>query len=266
MGVLASKTEGTSTSGAARATEATVRAANTSTYGTARMSKHPNRQQRRVQSISSVVLASVYAAAIAHQARAVAKDAGASLTKEDKALLETGALVTKATEEQRGELQLFGGQSWQILNVPPKVAWRAITDFAKYKEVIPAATETRPQRAKGNKVDLAIRQQKGPIDVQYVMRMTKKPERGLVLFRLDPTQSGTLRAGWGFVRVRPWKDGSRTLLSFGALVDIGDGMFVAIIKPAVRKHLLRLPERFKAYTEGPGRTQYSTAVEKPNEP
>ena len=197
------------------------------------------------------------------QARAVAKDSGASLNKEDKALLETGALVTKETEEQRGELQLFGGQSWQVIDVPPEMAWRAITDFANYKQVIPAATETRPERESGNEVDLAIRQQKGPIDVRYVMRMTKKPGRGIVLFRLDPAQSGSLRAGWGFVRVRPWKDGTQTLLSFGALVDIGDGMFVAIIKPAVRKHLLRLPARFKTYTEGPGRTLYGSSASAP---
>lgn len=214
-----------------------------------------------------MLLSCLCATAITHQARAVAKDTGASLSKEDKALLETGALVTKETEEERGELQLFGGQSWQVIDVPPEVAWRAITDFANYKEVIPAATETEPQRESGNEVDLAIRQQKGPIDVRYVMRMTKKPGRTLVLFRLDPTQSGTLRAAWGFVRVRPWKDGRQTLLSFGALVDIGDGMFVAIIKPAVRKHLLRLPERFKAYTEGPGRAHYSSTapVPKPSE-
>ncbi len=213
-----------------------------------------------------MLLSCLFATVITHQARAVAKDTGASLSKEDKALLETGALVAKETEERRGELQLFGGQSWQVIDVPPEVAWRAVTDFANYKEVIPAATETEPSRESGHEVDLAIRQQKGPIDVRYVMRMTKKPGRDLVLFRLDPTQSGTLRAGWGFLRVRPWKDGKQTLLSFGALVDIGDGMFVAIIKPAVRKNLLQLPKRFKAYTEGPGRARYSSTepVPKPS--
>ncbi|KPK51231.1 MAG: hypothetical protein AMJ63_13015, partial [Myxococcales bacterium SG8_38_1] len=57
-----------------------------------------------------------------------------------------------------------------------------------------------------------------------------------------------IRAGWGFIRVRPYKN-DRTLVSFGALVDIGDGVFVSIVRPAVRKDLLRIPHFLKQHLE-----------------
>jgi hypothetical protein len=45
-------------------------------------------------------------------------------------------------------------------------------------------------------------------------------------------------------------------VSFGALVDIGDGIFVSIIRPAVRRDLLRVPFYFKRHLEGEGRMLY----------
>ena len=39
-------------------------------------------------------------------------------------------------------------------------------------------------------------------------------------------------------------------MSFGALVDIGDGVFVSIVRPAVRRDLLRIPYFLKKHLEG----------------
>lgn len=169
------------------------------------------------------------------------------LTAEDKALLETGELVTKEKSEDRGQLQLFGGQSWQVLDVPVDVAWKTVGDLSNYKEIVPVATESKVQRQKGNEAEVAIRQQKGLIDIRYLLRTKLDDDRRVMIFRMDPSRSD-LRAGWGFVRVRPWK-GNKTLMSFGALVDIGDGVFVSLIRPSVRKHLLRMPTRFKKFVE-----------------
>jgi hypothetical protein len=76
-----------------------------------------------------------------------------------------------------------------------------------------------------------------------------------VVFRVDHSQPHDIRAGWGFMRVRPFK-GNRTLVSFGALVDIGDGVFVSIIRPAIRRDLLRIPFYFKRHLEGEGHMRY----------
>lgn len=181
------------------------------------------------------------------------------LTVEDKMLLAQGELVMKEKNEQRGAYKLFGGQSWQIVDVPVDVAWTALKNLAGYKNFIPLATESNIQHESGEEADLAIRQQWGPIDIRYVLQTTVQKDRGAVMFRVDHSQDHDIRAGWGFIRVRPYK-GSRTLVSFGALVDIGDGMFVSIVRPAVRRDLLRIPHFFKNHLEsGPEPVAPTTA-------
>lgn len=178
------------------------------------------------------------------------------LTSEDKQLLASGELVMKPKNEQRGSLKLFGGQSWQVVDVPVDAAWRAMEDLPSYRRIIPLATESDIKGQSGDEIDLAIRQQWGPVDITYVLQTTLDPEERVMMFRLDHSQGHELRAGWGFLRARPWK-GDKTLVSFGAMVDIGDGVLVSIIRPALRKDLLRIPTKFKDYVEGEGRDLYT---------
>jgi len=171
------------------------------------------------------------------------------LTTEDKRMLAKGELVMKQKNEQRGAYKLIGGQSWQIVDVPFDVAWAALKDRSGYKNFIPLATETKVSHLNDQEADVAVRQQWGPIDVRYVLQTTVEDDSGAVVFRVDHSKAHDIRAGWGFIRVRPYKN-DRTLVSFGALVDIGDGVFVSIVRPAVRKDLLRIPYFFKRHLEG----------------
>lgn len=186
----------------------------------------------------------------------LAESEAGGLTAEDKQLLASGQLVMKPKNEQRGSLKLFGGQSWQVVDVPVETAWRAMEDLPSYKRIIPLATESNVKGQNGDEIDLAIRQQWGPVDISYVLQTTLDPEKRVMMFRLDHSQGHEIRAGWGFLRARPWK-GGKTLVSFGAMVDIGDGVLVSIIRPAVRKDLLRIPVKFKGYVEGEGRELYA---------
>ena len=170
------------------------------------------------------------------------------LTSEDKQMLANGELVMKQKNEQRGAYKLIGGQSWQIIDVPFDVTWAALKNRSGYKNFIPLATETNVSQRNNQEADVAVRQQWGPIDVRYVLQTTLEDERRAVVFRVDHSQPHDIRAGWGFIRVRPYKN-DRTLVSFGALVDIGDGVFVSIVRPAVRKDLLRIPHFLKQHLE-----------------
>lgn len=180
-----------------------------------------------------------------------ASASSSQLTAEDKQLLASGELVTKEKNEQRGAYKLLGGQSWQIIDVPVDEVWSALTDLSSYKSFLPLATESEVKRQAKEEADVAIRQQWGPVDVRYVLQMTTQPDRGAVVFRVDHSHAHDIRAGWGFIRVRPYKE-NRTLVSFGALVDIGDGVFVSIVRPAVRRDLLKIPHFLKKHLEGEG--------------
>lgn len=220
------------------------------------MNKATHRQERRHWSISTPLVSALCALAVLFAAPAVSfSSSDNKLSTEDKELLAAGELVMKEKNEQRDAYKLFGGQSWQIVDVPVELAWQALKDLPQYKSFIPLATESDIKHEAGPEADLAMRQQWGPVDIRYVLQMTVQPERGAVMFRVDHSQNHDIRAGWGFMRVRPYKD-NQTLVSFGALVDIGDGVFVSIIRPALRRDLLRIPFYFKRHIEGQGRDLY----------
>jgi ribosome-associated toxin RatA of RatAB toxin-antitoxin module len=173
------------------------------------------------------------------------------LTSEDKKMLASGELVMKPKNEQRGAYKLLGGQSWQIIDAPPSETWGALKDISGYKNFIPLATESVITHEDSEETEVAIRQQWGPVDIRYVLQTTLQPTKGAVLFRVDHSQDHDIRAGWGFIRIRPYKE-NQSLVSFGALVDIGDGVFVSIVRPAVRRNLLRIPYYLKKHLEGGG--------------
>ena len=214
-----------------------------------------HRQEHRRWSILPTALGLLCVFSVTFAAPSPSLSSNDKLTDEDKKLLMSGELVVKQKNEQQGSLKLIGGQSWQIVDVPVDIAWQAVADLSRYKRFIPLATESDVKHQAGNEADLAMRQQWGPIDVRYVFQTTLDPDGHSMVFRVDHSQAHDIRAGWGFIKVRPFK-GNRSLVSFGALVDIGDGIFVSIIRPAVRKDLLRIPFYFKRHLEGDGRMLY----------
>jgi len=212
------------------------------------MNNPRDRQERSRWSILTTTLAMLSVLVVSFGAPSRSLSSNDHLTTEDKELLAAGELVMKHRNEQRGAYKLIGGQSWQIIDVPVNVAWEALANLTGYKNFIPLVTESDIKHQAGQEADVAIRQEWGPIDVRYVLQTTLEADRRSMVFRVDHSQAHDIRAGWGFMRVRPYK-GNRTLVSFGALVDIGDGVFVSIIRPAVRKDLLRIPFYFKRHVE-----------------
>lgn len=215
---------------------------------TSRMNKATHRQDRRRRSILTASVSTLCVLSVLFAAPSLSLSSNEPLTTEDKKSLMAGELVMKQKNEQRGAHKLIGGQSWQIIEVPIEVAWEAMMDLTGYKNFIPLATETNITHRAGEEADLAVRQEWGPIDVRYVLQTTLESDKRSLVFRVDHSKDHDIRAGWGFLRIRPFK-GNRTLVSFGALVDIGDGVFVSIIRPAVRRDLLRIPYYFKRHIE-----------------
>ena len=217
-----------------------------------------HRQERRRWSILPTALTLLSVLTVTFAAPSLSFSSSDKLTDEDKKLLVAGELVVKQKNEQRGSYKMIGGQSWQIVDVPVEVAWRAIVDLPGYRHCIPLAAESQVKHQAGNEADLAMRQQWGPIDVRYVFQTTLEPDRRSMVFRVDHSQDHDIRAGWGFLRVRRFQ-GNRPLESFEALVDIGDGVFVSIIRPAVRRDLLRIPFYFKRHLESAAGAIYADA-------
>jgi hypothetical protein len=69
-----------------------------------------------------------------------------------------------------------------------------------------------------------------------------------VRYRLDRRRAHDVRDGWGFVKLSPRPDG-KTLVSYGAVVDPGNALLIAVFGSDLRQHLLDVPKQLKRWVE-----------------
>jgi ribosome-associated toxin RatA of RatAB toxin-antitoxin module len=172
--------------------------------------------------------------------------------------LRAGQLVKREAREERGSLQLMGGSSWQLIDAPPDVVYRALLDTGKYKRMLPAVTgSTLVAEQPGSRV-VRLEHKRGPIGVSYDVRARFYPERRDITFGLEHAPGGAPRAAWGFFSVRPYgQAGNLTLLSYGVMADPGDGILVGILRGVVHDWMLQVPRLVKGFVEShEGRALY----------
>lgn len=183
---------------------------------------------------------------------------GSPLTAAERARLDEGEYVARPTTERRQGLQLTGGTSFQVLDLPPDAAWRAIQDVGQYTHMVPKVSESTLVESSANTKYVYIRHSFGPVDASYTIRMDFQASNHVAIFRLDESRPHDIRAGWGFFRVRPWS-GGRSLLSFGIYVDPGPGLLRGVLSSTFHEWVLKVPYTFRRFVEGRGHERYATS-------
>ena len=182
----------------------------------------------------------------------------APLSKEERALLAKGELVTRPVEERRGTLRLIGGSSWQVIDAPEAVVWRAMLDTKNYPHMLPAVSGAALVSDRDNLRRVRISHKLGPLGVSYRLAYKVDPERHDMAFKLnDPLDSG-MRAAWGFITVQA-HGARRSLVSYGVMADPGEGLLVGIARRLIHTWLLRVPFTLKRFVESEtGRKLYGS--------
>lgn len=173
---------------------------------------------------------------------------GSTFSASERARLSRGQLVTRREEQQRGELRLIGGTSWQVVDVPPEVLWQAVLDVSNWTEFLPQAVESRLVREAPGRRDVYIRHEKGPVSASYTVRLEFVDGRRMARFRMDTSRRSAIRDGWGFFIVQPFGD-DKSMVSFGVLADVGTGLISGLARPAVHEWMLRVPSELKRHVE-----------------
>jgi hypothetical protein len=181
------------------------------------------------------------------------------LTHGDRDRLTRGELIVRQTAERRGPLLLIGGTSFQVVDVAPELAWRALHDAGRFGEMLPGASESRQTFHRGNDRGVFVRHGRGAITAAYRLRLNYIEPSRVVMFQVDDSAPGALRAGWGFLRVQRFGS-NQTLLSFGVLADVGDGMLAGALRPRVHDWMLRVPQTMKRFLEGDGQELYDERI------
>ncbi len=174
----------------------------------------------------------------------------------ERTQLQRGEIVLRRVFRRLGERKLFGGASWQVVDRPLEEVWAALLDVEHYGKMLPQVHRARLVARDGKTRIVRIEHGNSWLHVRYHVRMTPRSERHEMLFQLDPNRPSDLRAAWGFIRLTPW-DAGRTLVSFGAMADMGSGLISGALRPLVHEWMLKVPWTLKKYLErGAGRHRY----------
>ena len=195
--------------------------------------------------------------ALAHVPSARAGVDGGSFTPEEWRKLDAGQTVIRPATRKQNGLQLMGGSSWQVIDAAPSKVWRALLDTSRYHKMMPEVLEARLVRDAANERTVFMRQgASGLMEARYYLKVKVYEDRQDITFAVDdqkPHQQ--LKAAWGFYTVRPYKSG-RTLLAYGIMADIGEGLLAGVVRSEVHEWMLKTPWMVKRFLEGSGRKLY----------
>ena len=198
--------------------------------------------------------------AVVFSTPAIVRGADDQLTVDERKQLERGELVVRPTTERRGRLDLIGGTSWQLIDAKPDVVWEALLDTQYYHRMLPQVREAKLVADHRDVRTVYLTHGFGLLRASYHLKVKLKETDREIWFAMDDTKPHQLEAAWGFYSVRPYR-GGRTLLTYGVMADLGEGVLRSVVKGTVHEWILRVPWMVKRFVEGSGRWIYKSRPE-----
>ena len=182
-------------------------------------------------------------------------ESASDLNAAERRKLRDGEIVVRPKTEARGRLQLIGGTSYLIVDASPDAVWQAVRDAPNFHKMLPQAHTTKVLAQSDEHARVRLSHSYGPMATSYVLDLRYLNETRVMMFRLNERYAGGMEAGWGFIRIGEHSNG-QTLISFGAMVDIGQRLGTNLVKGQIHEWLLKVPLTMKWHIEGEGRTAY----------
>ena len=171
--------------------------------------------------------------------------------------LANGKLVQRRIIEHRGERHMMGGTSWQVIDATPDVLWQALLDTSHFSRMLPQVDKAHLVRSAGDKMRMFVRHSGTLVETSYFLDVKLAPDHSGMTFRVDESSAKGIRAAWGYYTLRPYA-GGKTLLIYGVMADIGDGLVAMLLRATVHEWLLKVPWMVKRFVEGSGRYIYKS--------
>lgn len=176
-------------------------------------------------------------------------------SRQEREKLVKGELVVRRIAQRRGPFNLVGGNSWQVINAPPEIVWRALLDTYYYRRTLPAVLEANLVKNKGDQRVVFLRQGSSLIQITNYLRLSVRADRKELDFCIDEHLPHSVKAGWGFFAVRAHAK-AKSVLAYGVMVDVGDNLVAELMRGTTREWMLKVPWLVKRFVEGRGRYLY----------
>jgi len=169
--------------------------------------------------------------------------------------LREGERVEELVELERRGQRYVGGLSYVLVNAEPHQVFDVLNRLDTLANVLPQTRNLRVLERGGGRARVEIEQGNSVVSTAFTVFFELQPPAGgdeahMVRFWLDPSQPHGIDDVWGFFRATRY-DARRSLVSVGALVNLGPGLIRMLFEERIVRAILRLPNRIRDVVERP---------------
>ena len=175
------------------------------------------------------------------------------LTAEQHQVLRSGGRVEQLIELDRQGQRYVGGVSYALVQAEPRQVFDVLNQLPTLSQVLPQTRNTRIVDRVGNRVRVELEQGNSVVSTAVTVFFQLEPPEArydphVVRFWLDPSQPHSIDDAWGFFRATRY-DEQRSLVSVGALVNLGPGIIRMLFEQRIQRSILRMPIRIRETVE-----------------
>lgn len=203
--------------------------------------------------VLAVAVAAALSAAMVLDTAAARAD---GLSRDETGRLLRGETVSRTQELRRGPRRYVGGVTYTIVDAGPDELSSLLDDVGAWRRFLPKTRDARRVGAVDGDTLVEVTHGSALVRVAYTLRVRREehavrmPGTGadahatVVRFWMDPSRPHDIEDAWGFFRAEPMPDG-RTLVTYGILIDMGDGLLRDLFENRVRELALEVPEHVR---------------------
>ncbi|HVU02123.1 MAG TPA: SRPBCC family protein [Polyangiaceae bacterium] len=185
------------------------------------------------------------AGALGNGAALSARSADESVSVGERRDVAAGLVVTKPLEFDRGDHHYIGGIARGLVPATPDQVLAALDDVDALRAMLPRTKRATFVDAEGGARRIELRQGNSVVDATYTVRLAPTGP-GELGFRLDPSRPHDIDDVYGYFKVEPY-DGTRSLVTVAAAVDVGSGLTVMLFGKRVQDVILSTPGAMKTF-------------------
>jgi len=177
-----------------------------------------------------------------------ASSAAAPLSAAEREALSDGEIVSRPVRLSTDGGEYVGGVSYQVVRASPEQVLAALQDVGSLPSALPQTKAARLVDSSGNRARVELVQGGKMIEAKYTVYIERVSGRDELKFWMDRSREHDIEDVWGFFRVQPFGKG-RTLLTVGAMLDLGPGLARMLFQDRIQGMILRAPRKIRDYVE-----------------
>ena len=162
-----------------------------------------------------------------------------SLTADETSHLLHGDTVARPQQLVQGPRRYVGGVTYTMIDGTVGDVVGVLQDISTWQRFLPKTRDARQVGVLDGDPLVRVTHGSAIVQVAYALRVHR--DGNVVRFWMEPSQPHDIEDAWGFFRVEALTD-ARTLVTYGILVDMGDGLLRNVFEARMQELALEVPD------------------------